>query len=159
MCRYAVHTYKSHFACFSCRKAFKKTALDDYVEHVGLKAAYEKILAVYGSPPQRRKIEAKLGISYDEIEERYLSDVSICPQCGERMAPMGLDFRPPPKRNEEAWDIIRTLYEHGCAFTGCGCSVGYTPPARKAELPGWLKQHTTQSEGERLLEAIARRGT
>lgn len=157
MCRYAIVTYKSHFACFSCRKAFKKTPIEDYVIHVGLSAAYEKILAVFNSPPRRREVEAKLGISYEQLQDRYFAEVSVCPQCRGRMASMGLDFRPPPKRDIEAWSIIQELYEHGFAFKGCGCSVGYAPPTRKAEVTEWLKSRPRQTEGEKLLEAISRK--
>ena len=157
MCRYAFQTYKSHFACFACRKSFKKTALVDYVDHVGLNSAYEKILAVYQTPLKRREVEAKLGISYEEIQERYLADVSVCPHCGGRMASMGMDFRPPSRSDPEAWSVIQVLYENGFAFKGCGCSVGYAPPRHSADLPEWLRQHATQSQGEKLLEKIARR--
>ena len=157
MCRYAFHTYKSHFACFTCRKAFKKVALDDYVEHIGLKAAYTKILAAFHSPPRRRKVEAELGISYEQLRDRYLSDVSVCPQCQGQMAAMGLDFRSPPKHDVEAWSIIQELHEHGFAFKGCGCNVGYTPPRKKIEVTEWLRRHSRKTVGEELLEAIRRK--
>lgn len=157
MCRYAVKNYKSHFACFSCRKAFKKTPIDDYVQHQGLDSAFAKITRVYGSPPRRREVEAELGITYQQIVDQYLKDVSVCPECAGPMAAMGLDFRPPAKADEEAWQIIATLYEHGFAFRGCGCSVGYAPPEHLRELPEWFKQHRRQSEGEKLLEQISQR--
>jgi hypothetical protein len=30
MCRYAVHQYKPHFACFACRKSFKRRLISDW---------------------------------------------------------------------------------------------------------------------------------
>lgn len=32
MCRYAYHTYKSHYACFDCRKTFKRRLMSDLGE-------------------------------------------------------------------------------------------------------------------------------
>ena len=103
MCRYAGQTYKSHFACFLCRKVFRKTAMEDYVEHVGLKVAHDRILF----RQTRLGRHATPGISYEEVFERYVADVSICPQCGKRMAAVGLDFKAPPHRKKEAWEILR----------------------------------------------------
>lgn len=157
MCRYAFHTYKSHFACFSCRKAFKKTALDDYVEHVGLKFQYQKIIEASSSLQNRKKIEMELGISYEEIKSRYLNDVSVCPQCGGQMAAMGLDFRPTSSKDVDAWNIISILYENGFAFKGCGCGGGLTPPKKQSEINEWLNMHVRKSEGEILLNSILQR--
>src|SRR2546423_783849 len=33
MCRYAHHIYKSHYACFPCRKMFRQPAVSDLPEH------------------------------------------------------------------------------------------------------------------------------
>lgn len=154
MCRYAFHTYKSHFACFSCRKAFKKTALEDYVKHKGLERSYSLIVSVFGSRARRARVEKELGITYQQIRQRYLDDVSACPQCSKKMAAMGMDFRAPARRDEEAWRITAHLYEHGFSFLGCGCSAGHAPPRSMSELPAWLKKYKTMSSGERLLEAI-----
>lgn len=154
MCRYAFHSYKSHFACFDCRKTFKKTPIDDYVIRAGLEKAFQEITEVYGSKRLRKEAEERFGITYEEIRERYLADVSSCPQCGKRMAAMGLDFRAPRKADEEAWDIVRELYDQGFSFTGCGCHVGYKPPAKKSELEAWLRTHRRAGAGEVLLSAI-----
>jgi len=155
MCRYAFHTYKSHFACFSCRKAFKKIAIEDYVEQKGLERSYSRIMSMYSSRARRARVEQEVGITYEQIRQRYLDDVSACPDCTERMAAMGLDFRAPARRDLDAWNIVAHLYEHGFCFMGCGCSVGYAPPRTLRELPAWLKSHKCQSAGERLLDAIA----
>lgn len=153
MCRYGYKTYKSHFACFSCRKAFKKTALEDYVKHQGLDQAYTKLVRA-PSPRKRKQLEAELAITYAEIRDAHLHDVSTCPECGEPMAAMGLDFRAPKRQDKEAWQIVELLYQHGFRFAGCGCFVGYAPPSKLRDVPGWLEQHTRQSDGKKLLEKI-----
>lgn len=155
MCRYAFHSYKAHFACFACRKAFKKTPLEDYVEHKGLWPAFEAINKLGKTGPMAEEAEKRVGITRQEINECYLADVSTCPQCGGQMAAMGLDFKAPLQRNAEAWRIVATLYENGFAFGGCGCGgPGYVPPAKLKDLPAWLEQHQRKSEGARLLDAI-----
>ena len=155
MCRYAFHTYKAHFACFTCRKAFKKTPIDDYIKHKGLRPAYETIKKLGKTGPLAEEAEKRVGITYREIQARYLADVSVCPQCGGPMAAMGLDFKAPPQRDAEAWQIIASLYDNGFAFAGCGCGgPGYAPPAKLRDMPAWLEQHRRKSEGAKLLDAI-----
>lgn len=154
MCRYAFHTYKSHFACFHCRKAFKKTAIDDYVRHKGIEREFRLIESAYSSRKKRAATERELGITYEQITEQYLADVSICPQCTARMAAMGLDFRPPQQRDREAWEILARLYDNGFSFKGCGCSVGYDPPTKLKDVRAWLAANSQRSDGERLLAAI-----
>lgn len=91
MCRYAFPSYKPHFACFSCRKAFKRRLLKDV-------------------DPDGEHRPAR------------------CPQCGELMAEMGLDFQAPPQSKEKAWRVLRTLWEVGETFHSCGCGgPGYRP--------------------------------
>jgi hypothetical protein len=148
-----MRTYKQHFACMTCRKAFRKPPIADYIERSPLRAAYLRLCRATSASARAQEEEAS-GITLEQIHARYLSDVSTCPQCGAPMASMGMDFRPPPQRAEEAWSIIRTLYEHGFAFKGCGCDVGYVPPARKSELPAWLRRHTPKRGGEALLSRI-----
>lgn len=154
MCRYAFKSYKSHFACFTCRKAFKKAPLQDYVKHKGLEEAYARIARTAGSPEQRARVERSLGITLQQIEEMYLQDVCTCPECAQPMAAMGLDFKAPRHHDFEAWTIIRHLHEHGFAFQGCGCSVGYKPPSSMRELPAWLEAHVRKSDRERLLQEL-----
>ncbi len=162
MCRYAFHTYKSHFACFACRKAFKKTPIEDYIKQNGLDTGYigpDSSGRFPGKAEQAEK-QAAAGMKRAEIRKRYLEDVSICPQCRGQMAAMGLDFKAPPQRDVEAWKIIATLYENGFAFQGCGCSgPGYAPPVSLRDLPQWLGQHQRKSEGAKLLDAINARAS
>lgn len=56
-----------------------------------------------------------------------------CPQCGELMANMGLDFESPKKSDIKAWNHLRDLYSVGITFHSCGCSgPGYIPKDKSA---------------------------
>jgi hypothetical protein len=51
-----------------------------------------------------------------------------CPQCGQLMANMGLDFQSPKKDDIKAWSHIRDLYSVEITFHSCGCTgPGYIP--------------------------------
>jgi hypothetical protein len=51
-----------------------------------------------------------------------------CPQCGELMANMGLDFESPKQNDIKAWQHIQNLYSVGVTFHSCGCTgPGYIP--------------------------------
>lgn len=92
MCRYAMTTYKPHYACFNCRKTFKRKLMWDIKRD------------------NKDVTEAK------------------CPQCGDLMANMGLDFESPKKDNIKEWNHIKELYSVGITFHSCGCSgPGYIP--------------------------------
>jgi hypothetical protein len=69
-------------------------------------------------------------------------------------AGMGYDFKAPKAEAAEEWEVIRALYDHGFAFHGCGCSVGYTPPKKISGLQAFFRAHGRLSEGERLLERL-----
>ncbi len=56
-----------------------------------------------------------------------------CPECGNMLADMGLDFKSPAKDDHKQWAHIRNLYTVGITFHSCGCSgPGYIPQDRKA---------------------------
>ena len=159
MCRYAFNTYKSHFACFACRKAFKKVSMEDWVATTGLKDPYRRLSLNQHPIEKREEIEKAVGYTLEEINKRYLDELSSCPDCNGTMAAMGLDFKAPPKKDKEAWEIIQILYSEGFAFKGCGCSVGYSPPSRKSELSDFFAEHKRKSEGQQLLEKIEIKNT
>jgi hypothetical protein len=51
-----------------------------------------------------------------------------CPQCGQLMANMGLDFQSPKKDDIKAWRHIKDLYSVDITFHSCGCTgPGYIP--------------------------------
>lgn len=55
-----------------------------------------------------------------------------CPECGELMASMGLDFESPKKDDIKKWQHIKSLYSVGIAFHSCGCSgPGYIPNSKE----------------------------
>jgi len=96
MCRYTMARYKPHYACFNCKKTFKRRLLWDI--NRDNQAAY---------------LEAK------------------CPQCGELMADMGLDFTSPKKNDIKQWEHLKSLYTVGITFHSCGCSgPGYIPGSK-----------------------------
>jgi hypothetical protein len=150
MCRYAFKDYKSHFACFDCRKTFKKTSITDWTKQKGLDYAYKKLLRDWATK-NRKRTEEEVGTTYEKIRDIYLEDVATCPQCGGTMAAMGLDFKAPKNAATEEWEVLRVLYDHGFAFHGCGCSVGYAPPKKISGLSEFFREHGRISEGERLL--------
>lgn len=80
MYRYAMTTYKLHYACFNCRKTFKRKLMWD--------------------------------INRDNKDVREAK----CPQCGDLMANMELDFESPKKDNIKEWNHIKELYSVGITF-------------------------------------------
>ncbi|KIA98269.1 hypothetical protein OA93_10820 [Flavobacterium sp. KMS] len=96
MCRYAMVSYKPHYACFDCRKTFKRRLMTDI-----------------------------------ERGEKSVQEAK-CPECGELMANMGLDFESPKKDDVKKWEHIKSLYSVGIAFHSCGCSgPGYIPNSKE----------------------------
>ena len=65
----------------------------------------------------------------DGIESVYEAK---CPQCGELMANMGLDFESPKMEDLKKWEHIKSLYSVGITFHSCGCSgPGYIPNSKE----------------------------
>ena len=51
-----------------------------------------------------------------------------CPQCGNLMADMGLDFESPKMNDLKSWNHIKNLFKAGVTFHSCGCTgPGYIP--------------------------------
>ena len=74
------------------------------------------------------------------FKRRLFRDIKIgesgfeakCPQCGELMANMGLDFESPKKDDVKKWEHIKSLYSVGITFHSCGCSgPGYIPNSKE----------------------------
>lgn len=78
------------------------------------------------------------------FRRRLLKDIGVsssgsvdakCPQCGNLMADMGLDFKAPRQKDIKAWAHIQDLYSVGITFHSCGCSgPGYIPKNREEIL-------------------------
>jgi hypothetical protein len=148
MCRYSSHVYKPHYACFNCRKAFKRPLLSDAGRHQSVTGRW------YAE--QAGKVAQGWG-----VEEQ---SAATCPDCGEPMADMGLDFKAPIRANHKAWQHLRALYTVGITFHSCGCGGhGYVPAtidalssylaSRQAdyvrELQFWLNRSVPTTETER----------
>ena len=100
VCRYAyAGPYKDRYACFACRKAFKRRKDDDF-------------------PARMRAIGA--------VGQRA---VVRCPDCGGAMHNMGMDFAAPRRSDVRQWRKVELLFAHGVAFGGCGCGPGLRPVA------------------------------
>jgi DNA-directed RNA polymerase subunit RPC12/RpoP len=113
MCRYAGKTYKSHYACFKCRKSFKQTDSHD----IYLRLKKEMTGSLKGD-------DRKLSELYNEIENRLIK----CPECGNVMADLGRELKAPKKTAVKEWKIIEGLYKIGKHFHTCGCDgIGYIP--------------------------------
>ena len=78
-----------------------------------------------------------------------------CPQCGERMHDLGLDFKAPKQRDLEQWEKVKLLHDHGIRFQSCGCSGPGPRPARLRDVPAFLETILPQSKGQRLLRRLA----
>ncbi len=128
MCRYGNKTYKPHFACFNCRKSFKKTPIEDYLKQKNKFEAYKKLSIKQNNPNVVKQLEQKFETSLSTLKEMYLNDISTCPDCGNEMADLGLDFKAPKKNAVKAWKRIEGMYHVGHCFHTCGCSgFGYVP--------------------------------
>lgn len=145
MCRYAyAGPYKDRFACFTCRKAFKRRKPDDVF---GLKRIKNPFAAKGAAQAAAKAREASLGV------------VVRCPQCGGEMHDMGMDFKAPRQDDVKQWKKVEVLYSHGVTFHSCGCSGPGLMPDDVKEIEAFLNdRRRTYSEGEKLLRRIARSG-
>lgn len=103
MCRYAMTIYKPHYACFECRKTFKRLLPID--------------------------IEGTTDFTID----------AKCPQCGNLMADMGLDFESPRKNDLKSWKHIKDLFKVGITFHSCGCGGWAYIPATNEKMLEYLE--------------------
>lgn len=87
-----------------------------------------------------------------DITENDKSESALakCPECGNLLADMGLDFKSPPKDNIKAWKYVSELYEFGITFHSCGCSgPGYIPKDRETLLSHLKDTHQRYVENLR----------
>ncbi|WP_165247064.1 hypothetical protein [Paludisphaera soli] len=130
MCRYGFHQYRDHFACFSCRKAFKQDQWEAPEGETWLRGSRR-------IPVSRR---------------------APCPDCTRPMVDMGLDFKAPPRADRKAWSILESLARAGVTFHNCGCGgPGFRPPGRRREVPRWLAARRELPPGEALARRFAAR--
>jgi hypothetical protein len=106
MCRYAyAGPYKDRYACFACRKAFKRRKADEL--------------------PARMRPTDDVG---EPVAVR-------CPDCGGPMHDMGMDFEAPRRADVRQWRKVEVLFAHGVTFHSCGCGPGLRPVALREVGP------------------------
>ena len=143
MCRYAWGHYKDHYACFDCRKCFKRpgtgTASRDWTD-------------------DRREVDAPTDQVVLGCWRLDAAKVTLaCPHCGGVAIAMGLDFRAPVRGGIEAWEVVRRLRQAGVYFADCGCGSGLRMPTRWRDVPAFLAEREKLSDGERLARRFAAR--
>lgn len=79
-----------------------------------------------------------------DIQGGYNKDIkenpSKCPECGNIMADMGLDFEAPKKKDLKAWNHFTLLYQVNITFHSCGCTgPGYIPSDSNALTKHFLR--------------------
>ena len=145
MCRYAFNNYKQQFACFQCRKVFKKVTFQDYLEQRSIAEQYAK-LRDCKSRAKRGELEAKYGIQFESVERNYQEEISRCPDCANRMANMGMDFKAPKRTDTKAWKIVEGMYQIGAIYQTCGCNgFGYVPTSQ-SDYRRYLRATMTEYE-------------
>ncbi|MTI29256.1 hypothetical protein [Xanthovirga aplysinae] len=142
MCRYAFKTYKIHFACFDCRKSFKKAPIEDLAIQNGDWEDYKEVFWNISSG-KNKKLLKENPEKVEYLTEKYKNRKEKCPECGGLMADLGLDFKAPKKDKVKEWEIIRGLYRSGKTFYSCGCDgIGYVPKDKKAYKDYLIKNRT-----------------
>ncbi len=83
--------------------------------------------------------------------------VCKCPQCGQKMADVGHDFKAPKQKNIKQWEKVRILYEHGYTYHSCGCCGPGFRPVELKDVEDFIVGNKTMSDGAILLEKIQNR--
>jgi hypothetical protein len=126
MCRYAEYgPYKDHYACFRCRKGFKRHHTSEWPKHL--------------QPAEGQTVPAP------------------CPECGEPMANMGLDFKPPRQTAKAHWEVVEFLFRNGVGYHSCGCSGPGYRPSTWSEVEAFLEAHQCKSAAQALLKRFGNR--
>src|SRR5579862_733643 len=72
MCRYAMYgPYKTHHACFACRKAFKQPSIEDYLAVRGRGFAYKELIRLWSNKTARERREEKLEVRLAELQAEF----------------------------------------------------------------------------------------
>lgn len=127
MCRYGMHDYKDHFACFACRKTYRKAWSAPERGRFATGEDYDDARSVC---PQCAGRMAKMGLDFKAPPQRDVEAWRIV----EHLYARGLNFE-------------------SC---GCG-GPGYVPPKKLSELPAWFARRKSTSPGAALLAAIGTR--
>ena len=129
MCRYGLHNYKDHFACFACRKVYRKAWSALARQRFASGDEHDAARSVC---PQCAGRMAKMGLDFKAPPQNDVEAWRIV----ERLYARGLNF----------------------GSCGCG-GPGYTPPKKLSGLPAWFAQRERPSPGAALLAKIEARST
>jgi hypothetical protein len=141
MCRYAIYgPYKSHFACFACRKAFKQPPISDWLAVRGRGFAYAELSRLWSHIPSLERRELELGVRLSDLEAEYRDAAHRCPDCNEPMIDMGLDFKAPRQSDEKAWRNLLGMFRVGHVFHTCGCDGPGFIPNSTADYRQYLEE-------------------
>ncbi|MFN8440349.1 MAG: hypothetical protein U0175_06265 [Caldilineaceae bacterium] len=112
---------------------FKQPPISDWLASRDKGYLYRELSRVRLHTPSLQRREAELGVHLNELEAEYRNSTHHCPQCGQPMIDMGLDFKPPKQVDEKAWQILAGMYRVGHVFHTCGCDgPGFIPTTRPA---------------------------
>lgn len=147
MCRYAFSgPYKRHFACFECRKAFKQPSIDDWLAVRGRGHVYKELAHLWAYQRGLERREQELGVRLADLQAEYRDAARKCPDCGQPMIDMGLDFKPPRQTDVKAWRTLHGMYRVGHEFFTCGCNGPGFIPISTAEYRQYLRDRRKQYE-------------
>ncbi|MFC5539862.1 hypothetical protein ACFPQ1_36530 [Rhodocytophaga aerolata] len=142
MCRYGFIEYKNTYACFNCRKGFKRRLDRDLLSQKELRV-------------EKQKKFDKL-IYKKEVADKKANDTLLikCPDCGDQMVNLGKDLRLPKKDKQEQWMAIEYLANNNFNFFTCGCDGIGVVPQNLQEAYKLMEERRRKTEGEKLLEKI-----
>ena len=102
MCRYGFKIYKNHYACFKCRKTFKKPPLEDLLAQNGDQEDFKKAFP-YQENNNSIKFKAENLEKISYLTKKYIDRREFCPDCGKEMIDLGKDFKAPKKNHKKEW--------------------------------------------------------
>ncbi|MDF1665002.1 MAG: hypothetical protein P1V97_24785 [Planctomycetota bacterium] len=92
-----------------------------------------------------------------ESPDQAVATVFRCSNCREPLEIVGRDFRVPKRRDQEAWETLRTLIANDYrAFSRCCMGPG-PYPRRLRDVPDFLESRREKSPGEQLAERFLTR--
>lgn len=69
-----------------------------------------------------------------------------CPECGQPMHDMGLNFKAPKRHDVQQWKKVQTLHEHGLTWHDCGCGGRGPHVARVSEVKSYLEERERERQ-------------
>jgi DNA-directed RNA polymerase subunit RPC12/RpoP len=86
-------------------------------------------------------------------KSRTRQDQVICPQCGQPMHDMGINFKAPRQSDVKQWHKVERLHRAGFRFSGY-TFFGKRPPCRLNQVEDYIEDHRPKAKGEQLLDQI-----